>query len=373
MKPKAIGLLAIFVFLMTLSACDVPSGGSEGGTTGETSPQFDPAFTVCNPFTDEATAANRGIVAQLKYLTPDQPRYTRAVDYIEYGTPVETTIFFNRLFVPTRPWDRGFITEQGQEILTANGDTLYEYFGLELRSHLKLGPADPEGIYQFAILSDDGALMTQETESGPMTIVDNDGTHPTRLGCSTEPVYLASGTRIPINIKYYQGPRYHISLIVLMRPWPDNPSDPLCGQQGNSLFFDSTQNPPQAKTPYYELLSRGWKVLENENYGLLPDIVENPCTPEEETLMISGVAVSNLGLTSVDIGWLTNVNADSKVTIRNVGTGAITTYTDLNLVKNHLMSITGLTSNTLYSFTVTSRTAGGQEVTNGEFAFKTKR
>lgn len=368
--------MAIFLFTMlSLTACVAPEGGQEGDTIGDTSPQFDPAFTVCNPFSDEETARNRGIVAQLKYLTADQPRYSRAVDYIDYGTPIDVTIFFNRLFVPTRPWDRGFVTKDGTEILTENGDTLYEYFGLELQSELKLGLADSPGNYQMAILSDDGALLALETESGLQTLVDNDGTHSTKMGCATEPLFLDSNSRIPINLKYYQGPRYHISLVVMWRPWPEdnNWQDPLCGASGNSKFFDSTQNPPQPKAPFHELLARGWRVLENDNYSLPQDIRENPCTPAEEPLLNSGITIVDILQTSARVTWTTNIPADSKVVINNLTTNVLTEFTDSQFVTSHSVNVTDLTANTLYSVEVHSRTAGGQVTISSQYAFRTRR
>jgi hypothetical protein len=65
----------------------------------------------------------------------------------------------------------------------------------------------------------------------------------------------------------------------MWRPWPDGVShtvvDPLCEQQGNDLFFDSTKNPIESKPAFYELLVRDWKVLENSNY-FFPDQTKNP-------------------------------------------------------------------------------------------------
>lgn len=69
--------------------------------------------------------------------------------------------------------------------------------------------SDPEGDYQIALLADDGAvLQASDTGAGFTTLIDNDGTHPTKMACASRTVHMSRDSRIPIKLDYYQGPRY---------------------------------------------------------------------------------------------------------------------------------------------------------------------
>lgn len=381
-----LGLLSIF---FSTSGCLVESDtGTESGSTvvteptpGITPPPVDPNRTICDPFkTNSPQARDRGLVGNLLYLTPDQPRYSTVTDYISNAAIIEASIYLDRIYTPTRPFDRGFFTQSGSLVQTVDGNTLYEYFALRMESQIQLAANENPGLYQLALMADDGALLKiPDGNGGQKILVNDDGTHPTKFACATEPVYLDHNTKIPIVLEYYQGPRFHISLVAMWRPWPDgindtNPvNDSYCGRSGNSLFFDSTKDPVVAKTPFYELLSRNWKVLENENY-YFPDQAVNPCVPTEEPLSISSFSISGIARDRVTLTWVTNIAASSQGESKNVTTGIITqTATDSALVQSHSLTITGLSPNTLYSVKALSTSTGGQNAFSDERAFRTPR
>ena len=255
------------------------TGGTTGGTTGSTTGGTT-GGVVCDPF-DPSQNGNpiNGIKGELYYLRNDQPRYTAVQDYIDRGMRARVDIFLKSINVPTRMFDAGFVTDYGFSLKDDNDLLLIEWFGLDLRSKIKLKSTDSEGLYQFAVLSDDGSLFDLMTEGGAMkTIVANDGVHPTRLACATEVVSIDRKSRIPMRFRYYQGPRFHIAAVVLWRKISGEggiPKEPLCGQLGNELFFDPTVVPSTPKNPYLDLLRRGWKPLEPENYEL--ESGTNPC------------------------------------------------------------------------------------------------
>jgi hypothetical protein len=375
------------IFLFTLSGCldQESETGTEGGTTVVTDPTdgpvFDPAQTLCDPFkTNSPQARDRGLIGNLLYLDDTQPRYSQVSDYIDNAHIVEATLYLDRLFTPTRPFDRGFFTESGDLVQTESGNTLYEYFAVRVESQLQLGANEQPGYYQLALLADDGAVMKMpDGAGGQKIIVNNDGFHPTRMGCATEAVYLDHTTKIPITVEYFQGPRYHISLVAMWRPWPDgvsdtNPvNDALCGQLGNDLFFDSTQDPVANQPAFYELLERNWKVLENENY-FFPSQSTNPCVPAELPLAISGFSITGVSRNSVTLTWNTNIPATSQGESKNIVTAVVSqTAVDPTLVQSHSLTITGLVPNTLYSVKALSSTPGGQNAESDERAFRTPR
>lgn len=383
MKTQYVLSGLLLVYLTIVSGCLTDSstiGTSEGESTAVIDPGVSPQRMICDPFqTNSPQSRERGLYGSLYYLTDDQPRYTTVVDYINNAHQADVNVYLDRLYVPTRPWDRGFVNMAGEEF-QINDTKVFEYFAISVNTEIKLGTNEQPGYYQLGLLADDGAILTILDENGQeKVLVNDDGTHPTKMGCATEPVYLDANTRIPVNIKYYQGPRYHISLIAMWRPWPDASNggypvnDAYCGRSGNSLYFDYTKNPVVPKIPFYELLSRNWKVLENENYKF-PEQSFNPCAPVEEPLAIVGFVVSSVTRTSAIITWESNISSTSQFDLTNTATGVtISSDIDPAMVNSHTMAISGLLPNTLYVVKARSVSAGGQTTISDERAFRTPR
>lgn len=258
-------------------------GGSSGNETPPIpiDPNTDPTRTVCDPFANNPShpgaGYHLGVVGKIAYLTPEMPRYSSARDYFKYGIISDAMLFFTDISIPTRAFDLGFTTQSGITLTTPAGNTLYEYFGIQLETQIQLDSDQPAGLYQFAILSDDGAVLDLDLGSGYTNLINNDGTHPTRMGCATQPVYLDHSHVIPARIYYHQGPRYHIALNLLWRPWTGSASDPSCGTSGNSLFWNSNVVPSAPTATFNQLLNRGWSVLKPVHYALPSHVTENPC------------------------------------------------------------------------------------------------
>jgi hypothetical protein len=398
-QKRLIGICLIFLLLAVtqlLTGClDESTSGTESGTSVVAEPTPDaplpplttPERTICDPFnTNSPAARDRGVVANMVWLDDTmpprngQPSLQHVTDYLSIGNIIPSTLYFDRLFVPTRAFDLGFVSQAGETILNHLGQPMYEYFALRMSGQFQLAPHENPGLYQISVLSDDGAVLrVSDGASGEITIVNNDGDHSTKMACPSQVVNMQRDTKLPFTLDYYQGPRFHISLVVMWRPLPDGTdpdvpvNDPRCGQQGNSLFFNSTVVPTAFKTPFYEILSRNWKVLENENY-YFPAQATNPCVPAEETLSITAFQVTGLTRTSVTLNWLTNVDSDSQVEVRNVATGVVTmTPLASGLVKDHTVTVTGLSPNTLYAFKGISVSSGGQRAVSDERALRTPR
>lgn len=199
--------------------------------------------------------------------------YTSSDDYQKYGVKIPGELFLNNLNVPTRPFTSGFANDNGTPIRLPDGKTLIEYFSFQVASKIRLVNDQPAGDYQFAILSDDGAHLDIQVQGQAdfIRLIDNEGDHPTKMKCATRPVHILSSSDLPIRVGYYQGPKIHISMILMWRPYPTHSSDvldPECDQSGNDRFFDSTKTPSAPQQAYKDLLSRGWKPLNPENYLL---------------------------------------------------------------------------------------------------------
>jgi hypothetical protein len=155
---------------------------------------------------------------------------------------------------------------------------LNEYFSLHFTGRLKTSKAEGSKVYQFAIISDDGAIFSIYNGSRYQEIVNNDGTHSAKLACSAIPVkvYPFTALSIPFKLDYYQGPRSEIALILMYREWTDNTvEEPLCGTEGSAYWFNPVNSAPQ--DPYKQLLTRGWKPVPDSMIFLNTVSSHNPC------------------------------------------------------------------------------------------------
>lgn len=268
---------------------------------------------VCDPMGGPGNPGpNDGLIAELYYLDSTQPHYNNVQDYFDHGTRSSQKLFFTDLNVPTRLFDTGFPTQTGGVVQNDMGEDLIEYFALRFKSVLKLAPTDMEGNYELAILSDDGTVMRFTDVDGVETlVVDNDHNHPTRMGCG-DTVYFDHDTSIDVRLDYYQGPRYHISLIPMWRRVDQSTQvEPECGKKGNSRYFDFNNNstPQQA---YLDMLLRGWQPIAAENWHLPPSSIFNPCM-QGTTPVISNFNVLDIGEGVAIVTWNTDIPATAQV------------------------------------------------------------
>lgn len=261
----------------------------------ENPPSTPPVDIVCDPFSEGsffmATQTQNGLVGKLSYLLPDEPIASSVFDFwladsdsveLVATRGMDVELFSSQINVPTRSFDRGFVPmgSGAQAITTTMGDLLIENFGIHYQSNLILGGA-PAGRYEIATLSDDGSFLrvSEALADGSDFVLDNDGVHPTRMKCSSQVIELNEQSQLPLELFYHQGPRYHISLILMWRKLNDNEEagrDPLCEASGNSLFFDFSQVPSVPRRAYLDLLARGWEVIPSSSF-LLPNNQMNPC------------------------------------------------------------------------------------------------
>lgn len=306
--------------------------------------------TVCDPFGGiPAENLQQGIRASLHYLMAGQPPLTRSEDYVTFARKSDQKLFFADLNVPTRMFERGFATQTNDVLKDDGGTKLIEYFGVKFESILKLTDNDVEGEYELALLSDDGTTLKaiSGTKENPIltTIIDNDGDHPTRMGCASQTLLLSKDKSLPFMLTYYQGPRYHISNILMWRQ-ATGTKDPACGDTGNEHFFDPNTLAP--KKPYNDLLARGWKPVPASNFFIPKDESYNPCV-EGTNPVISDFKAVEVFSDGAQFVWKTDIAATSQIKIINKNTGeVILTHSDNALRSIHRVSITGLQASTTY-------------------------
>jgi hypothetical protein len=185
------------------------------------------------------------------------------------------TLFFHDLNVPTRAFTAGFPLLSGDFVTDANGDKLIEYFRMDFNGFLTPpeGTSSPKNM-EFAILADDGVRMKMgENED---IVLESPGVQQTKLVCGSAPVNFAPGEHKPLEVSWFQGPRYHIALVMLWREAQSSP-EPLCSLSGNDYWFHSDVTPSAPQAPYQELLTRGWQVVPAANFQIPHSDPFNPC------------------------------------------------------------------------------------------------
>lgn len=290
-----------------------------------------------------------GLKASLYYTSPGQT-YPKVADYFENGIKSPQAMFFSEIFVPTRTFDKGFPTQTGGFVKDDSGNKLIEHFAIRFSTVLKLSQEDEEGEYEFAILSDDGAVMKTRIDGVDTVVVDNDNIHPTRMGCGTTKLNMTKESEFLVDFEYYQGPKYHISFIPLWRKVSSsNAAETECGKLGNDRYFDYNNN-SAPKQPYKDILARGWKPIAAANYNLPISAVFNPCV-EGVAPVISNFVVDDLSNGRVLVSWTTDIPATTQVRYVNMDSGVeLLTNADNFLTTEHEMLLEGLNPGKWYLF-----------------------
>ena len=157
-------------------------------------------------------------------------------------TPVYTFVTAN-LDVSKRDYTEGFPTSEMQSVV--------EDFAIRFRGELAI---ETPGLYHFGLYSDDGAKLYIDGK----LVVDNDGIHEGRgrRGSRT----LSTGV-YPVEIHYFQGPRYSIALQWYYAP----PNEP----------FSEASNSRSITTPIWNFRTEEYKL----GRIVPPEVIHRPGKP----------------------------------------------------------------------------------------------
>lgn len=190
------------------------------------------------------------------------------------GRSLSNKLYFSEVNVPTRAFSKGFPRLDGGLIKDDANQTLVEYFRIDLDGFIELPAGQPEGDYEFAMLADDGAEL--HLGSGGFTYASAPSHQETKMICGTTTVHMRPGETLPMKLSYFQGPRYHIALVLLWRP-ASSTAESLCGKYGNSYWFNSNVTPSAPTANYRALESRAWNVVPRTAFRLPDEELLNPC------------------------------------------------------------------------------------------------
>ena len=295
---QVLGLLAIQActaeYSLRLTSVPVPQVSdvpSEPAPGGDPTPVGDPPVgvspanpanqtpVVCDPFAaGNIIAPEYGLKAELFAIADPNEAWQvfRSKDYQTPGRKIDLEVFVSELNIPSRRWSNGFATEGGQRLkVLKNGveEDLVEWFGLKFVSSLKFNET---GYVQLAVISDDGVTV-DVIESGQdyRTLFEVEGFHPPELKVAKRLLdFTTANKKIPIVVNYFQGPRFHISLVLLYRVF-SSADDAQLGEKldekghfETEFFWDSSVYPSIPTANYNSLLERGWRPLRAENFLL---------------------------------------------------------------------------------------------------------
>lgn len=218
---------------------------------------------ICDPFDKKNIIDPQAGVEGRIYYTGDRLDQANcnnsdcsSRDYINNGTMVNAALFMNQVYVPTRNFTEGFDDNGANAVTDANNDVLVEWFALDLASNFILQDSDAEGMYQFAVISDDGATLAVNGQD----ILVHEGEHSPSLACASQVTPMLKGQMVPFNLSYFQGPRTQISLVLLWRKVAAGQNLADCGSSDG--YLSSADNLPNS------LSSKGWKVVKPGNFKL---------------------------------------------------------------------------------------------------------
>lgn len=303
MQRRLLALSPVLAGTLGLTACEqlesgesvvpLPSAESPDSDESEVSVGGDPSLrmsrqAILDMYSDASCDALSGVTAQVSSLynrglrgVVSVPRAGVAANDHNFGALTSFTtatsvslankLYFSQVNVPTRSFSSGFPRLDGGKIKDDSNRDLLEYFRLDLDGFIELAPGMTAGDYEFAVLADDGAEI--RLGAGSPVYASSPGLQQTTLVCGTSSVYMRPGETLPMKLSYFQGPRYHIALMLLWRP-ASTTAESLCGRSGNDLWFDSAQAP---KPKYLELQSRGWNVVPTPSFRLPDEELLNPC------------------------------------------------------------------------------------------------
>ncbi|MCS0585232.1 PA14 domain-containing protein [Massilia pinisoli] len=189
-------LAAIDAVASTVATGGTGSAGSGAGSTGSGTG----SGAVGKLFEECADAPDRPLAADVYRL----PQNTNSVDAMRQRTPIKR-VCLSQLDITPRPFRQGF----------PGLDGLIEWFGLDIRFTVDIASA---GRWELGLVSDDGAILSIDGKD----VINNDGVH--RATARWTQVRLASGVR-NFRVRYFQGPREHIALMLVWRKEGDKEFD----------------------------------------------------------------------------------------------------------------------------------------------------
>ncbi len=179
--------------------------------------------SVCSPFDDDVNIP--GIRAKLYQGAPNSQVLD---DFMVRGKLINENIYLSKLAIEPRNFTKGFEQNSGEMLKDENGDVLVEWFGLDMESYIKLRDDQEEGYYTFMSNIDDGFELDLLSNNEWQRAIGYDAWTPPKYHCYTTKegsqsvaFRFTADTILKMKARYFQGPRYHISMELYMKKVAD--------------------------------------------------------------------------------------------------------------------------------------------------------
>lgn len=220
------------------------SSSTAADTGGEVvvPPVEEPPVVICDPLSGGSNCQSQpsqGLLGNIYYLTAANNN-AKLADYFSSGVKVDTPLIMTQFKIAQRDFTSGFpagVDDQGNTILVkdSKNNDLIEWFALKVSGNIMTDESS-EGLYQFALNSDDGAILFIDGQK----VIDNDGVHAVvRKESSASGIFLERNGKHAIELQYFQGPRQKIALELFWRKCI-NLSGSTCSKYGAWDYVPST-------------------------------------------------------------------------------------------------------------------------------------
>ena len=257
--------------LLEISAVD------EAGHSSKLEHAFEVKQVVCDPFGNNTAICAKGLKATLHYANNEdrarghdflRSKFHSVNRVIQEGIESSSIIYLPNLDVRTVTFEKGFVQQNGNAIRDNSGSVLNEWFGLNIYTVVKLAPNQQAGRYQLIVVSDDGSTVDLLDVNGNRVrnLINNDGLTSTRVGCaaSGDLLTLDANTRIPLNIKWHQGPKHRLGMSVFWKRIDPGQSESrsYCNASGSTWGFAEDES----GSGYKRLFDAGFVPLKTDNF-----------------------------------------------------------------------------------------------------------
>lgn len=321
---------------------------------------------VCEPFGSGNTGSNAqgGLKASLRYLdqnavpAAERNSYILSTHYFSEAHKnvivTDRELYFSSVNTPARAFTNGFQQSDGSYLLNASAERLVEYFAIEYNSVLKLGAENKNGFYRLAALSDDGVIVETKTDGTWKTLIDGDGTHSVRMSCSDKAIYLDKDSKLPIRIRYFQGPRTRIANQLLWQYAGETENfsqEKNCQHTSNDFFFTVTETSSTPTADYKEMEKRGWQVVAPDNFKL-PDNEVNPCQSNLD-LQIGSFEIASASNGGLKFKFATSLPMKASIQVKDDAGNVVAASEDKSDTLEHEVALSGLDVTKTYSMSAT--------------------
>lgn len=259
-------LLIFLVFSLLFFSCNLEKIQSEN-ITEESSYEERMNFylnAVCSPFGGEQIIP--GVRAKLYQGALGSKKFS---DFIQEGSLISDKVFLSSLDRAPGSFTKGFENNSGDLLKDAQDEPLLEWFALDMETNIQLNDDQEEGYYIFKGIIDDGFWLEFEGRNQEMeTVVKYEAWTPPRHHCFTtkngnivKAYRMTRNTVKSARARYFQGPRYLISLQLKMKKIAN-----LDDYTGSSVELSMESE---------QCSNSDFEILNPDNYYVLGDF--NPC------------------------------------------------------------------------------------------------